>query len=846
MQPPNFSHEGHRGGKYFNNYDRYEERHSNSLSRTADCGNRPYSGRFPVPYRGSRTPFRFRSWGCGAPFRGSGPSSFRAPFRGRPPPPCAPRGRPPYSFRPQLLPTPSPPNFGRAGYWGSCGGFNSSQCYQGQIDRSNGAQVERGASPQGGGSKLTSMQTDTWDELLHQDEDYRTAPMEHEISAVGTKHLPRRCRESDMCKLKHMLPSPTGQYANCNGSPAKRIKAYDTKNAAKVHVCSDLSSRQHACTSRAKSLDRNTANTQLGSRGSGEADGKPNYCMNSVAKPSVPYTQPRSKELAKGPPATAKTNGKANSTYKLKSVVHVPLKQTVPSLQAIDGKCTVKERKSIKEMCLSTSSDTVSLPTSKGNVVNSKDGSSAVKASLHDQHCDNRGENSNLELHTHSVDSQQCIANSAAACIRGASPDSTTHPCSKLYCQESTGDISSSDGAAPYLPQLVSTSSGIAAKEVLPSSVTANLLHSATTNYVGTKCLGEDAHKESLHCSAGLCSGTLSTCQDELRAVVAPVPSAPDNQIDEKMDAHIGNSGIPRQPSTDIAGSFIVNPLASFLESGGSGIAAVQKWLAVTSPCTNSIDFENIPVNILGQRDEEPAEEPQHNVHLNSAYALKNPEQENVSSVPASAMLQDVDHCQMPGMSTTGPIMLHKMTDCGMSAASDPAGKIDSDVETASFASTESEDEDCVIVKCENFTHQPCDFQQCSDAANPRIFASPSGSGFFSTHTSRPPPPASFAMYLEDVLFELECYTALCLLDFCKDPVAKKQVYTLYLKGQHTNAKPAYMEKMKKIVRAAVERKRMVWKCSTGVLRKLAKLHWTFPREGSVPRIRELHDIEKH
>ncbi|XP_049516564.1 uncharacterized protein LOC125942437 [Dermacentor silvarum] len=68
MQPPNFSHEGHRGAKYFNNYDCYEERHSNSFSRTAGLWNRPYSGRFPAPYRGSRTPFDFGAGGAARPF----------------------------------------------------------------------------------------------------------------------------------------------------------------------------------------------------------------------------------------------------------------------------------------------------------------------------------------------------------------------------------------------------------------------------------------------------------------------------------------------------------------------------------------------------------------------------------------------------------------------------------------------------------------------------------------------------------------------------------------------------------------------------------------------------------
>nr|XP_054920829.1 uncharacterized protein LOC129381760 [Dermacentor andersoni] len=774
MQPQIFNHEAHRGGKHSSSCDRYEESHSNSFNRTVDCGNRPYIDRFPAPFRGSRTPFGFGSWGCGAPFRGGGPSLFSAPFLGRPPPlcvppPCAPRGRPPYSFTPQRLQSPPPPYFGRAGYRGSCGGFNSSQCYQSPMANSNGPHVERCASPQGGGSKLTSPLAKTRDELLHQDENH-TAPMKHKISAVGTKHLPERCTESDVCKLKHTLTSPTWPSASGNGSLAKRMKVHDSKNAARVHVCSDLSSG-HASTSRRKTLDGNTAHIQVDFRGSGETGDKPNYCMNSVAKTSVPCTQARAKELAKGPPATA-------------------------------------------------------------------------EASLHDRHCDTRGKNSNLCSPTHSADSQKCTSKVYAAYIHDVSPDSTTYPCPKLLRKESIGYISSSIGAALSLPQVASTSSGIACKE---GPVTVNLLRSATKNYVCTKCLGEDAHRESLHCSANLCSGTFSTSRDDLRDVVVPVLSTLHDQIGEETETHIDNSCTPQQPSTDVATEFILNPLASFLESGGSGIAAVQKWLAVTSPCINSRDYGAECQEKDFQRDGAYAtEEPQHSFDFNSAYALKKPEHENVSLKP-SALLRDVVNCQMPAMSTTTrPILLQKKTGCTMSAASDRTGKIDSDQETASFISTESEDEDCVIVNCENFTHPPCRFQQCNDTANPRSLSCPSGSRLGSAHTPRPPSQASFAMSLEDVLFELDSYTALCVLDICEDPVAKKQVYTLYLKGMRTNAKTAYTEKMKKIACAAVERKRQVWKCSTGVLRKLAKLRWTFPQVGSVPRIRELYDFQKH
>ncbi|KAL1429657.1 hypothetical protein MTO96_015925 [Rhipicephalus appendiculatus] len=216
MHPSNYSHEAHRGGQVgngFNRCDRYQDCHGNSFNGNTNYGNGPYTGRFPAPFHGSTPRFRFGSWGYGRPFRGGGPSSFRCPFQGTPPPSCAPRGRPPYSFRPQRFQS-QPPYFQRASYRGRRGKFGSSPCYG---DCSDSAQMGRCASPEVGSPKQTS-QSDARDNIVRKNEDF--AHLERNISAAGsTKNPPEICRESVAGKPKHTLLTPSEQHANGNGSP---------------------------------------------------------------------------------------------------------------------------------------------------------------------------------------------------------------------------------------------------------------------------------------------------------------------------------------------------------------------------------------------------------------------------------------------------------------------------------------------------------------------------------------------------------------------------------------------------------------------------------------------------
>ncbi|KAH6947946.1 hypothetical protein HPB50_022129 [Hyalomma asiaticum] len=750
MQPSDYCHERHQSGQACNDFD-----------GTAGYVNRQYPGRFCAPFRGSRPPFRFGRWGGGAPFRGGAPSSFcyRPPcaFRGRPPPPYAPRCRPLYSFRPQRFQSPSP-YFGRACYQSCRGRLDSSPSYK---EYSDGAQTGHCPSPQASGSKLLS-QSDARNKLTHQVQD--SAPLERTISTAGAKRSPVRCRS----------PTPTKQHANGSGSPAKRIEPHDSTNVAKVQACSDLSSRQHACTSKTRTSD------------------------SSAAKVQTPV----------------KTNGKASSSYKLKSVVHVPAKKSAQTSQTTDSKRTTEDSKGKKEIRIS-SSDTLSFPTSK----NGKVANTCTKSSLNDPRY-NRKRNSNIQLHT-TTSPEQSVDNSAGAGHRGPSPDSTTPPCPKRIRKESTRQDTSIGETGSSVSKVAAISSDKTSKVVLPESASTNSISSPTADCVRTKC-NDEALTESLHGSVGSGSGAnCAVCN------VIPAASALDGEIDEATEVRVGTCCTPRQCDAESAGGFIVNPLASFLESGERGIAAIQQWLAV-SPRSNTSGHVPEYRTVSCKQDSFSAQE----------------SVDDKSTIPPEIPEPDIVHSPKPGTShTTGPDLLQNTADHGISAPPGTTGGIDSDQETASYATTESEDEDCIIVKWETTTSRAR--QRCSDMANPGTSTCASTSGRCSTQAMRPTEQAGFAMSLEDILFELDSYTALCVLDFCEDQFAKKQVYALYLDGRRSNEKSTYTQKIKKIASAAVERRRVLWKCSTGVLRKLSKLRWSFPQVGCVPRISELYELEK-
>ncbi|KAM7315416.1 hypothetical protein ISCGN_005199 [Ixodes scapularis] len=80
-----------------------------------------------------------------------------------------------------------------------------------------------------------------------------------------------------------------------------------------------------------------------------------------------------------------------------------------------------------------------------------------------------------------------------------------------------------------------------------------------------------------------------------------------------------------------------------------------------------------------------------------------------------------------------------------------------------------------------------------------------------------------------NVLFELNTYTACCVLDMCEDSEAKQKVLQLYTEGKQAIGKTAYDLEIQRTVAKAVENKRISWKGASGTLRKLAKIQWSVP-----------------
>ncbi|CAN7951147.1 unnamed protein product [Ixodes pacificus] len=82
---------------------------------------------------------------------------------------------------------------------------------------------------------------------------------------------------------------------------------------------------------------------------------------------------------------------------------------------------------------------------------------------------------------------------------------------------------------------------------------------------------------------------------------------------------------------------------------------------------------------------------------------------------------------------------------------------------------------------------------------------------------------------IENVLFELNTYTACCVLDMCEDSEAKQKVLQLYTEGKQAIGKTAYDLEIQRTVAEAVENKRISWKGASGTLRKLARIQWSVP-----------------
>lgn len=813
MHSSNYSHEARRAGQDgngFNGCDRYQDCRGNSFNGNANYRTGPFAGRFPAPFRGQTPRFRFGSWRGGGPFRGGGPPSFRCPppFQGRPPPSFDPRGRPPYSFRPRRFPS-RPPYFQRECYRGHHGEFGSSPC---NVNCSDSAQPKRCASPQVGSPKQAS-QSEPKNNIVRKDKD--CAHFEPSASAAGTKkELPETCRKSVAGKPKHLLPTPSERLANGNRSPPKRIDERDSTNVDKVRVNRDLSSRQRACASRIISSGGSATKIQRGS--SASVEGRDMQCP-SKTRTSVSCSQPRTKALS---PTSVKS--KAGSSIKLKSVVHVPTKKT--SSQIKDGKHTTSDTKAARRP---TSSNTLS-STAPNNeeVLKSSIGSTTLKSSLHDQRCDKR--KSKIQLHAISGTKHR-PHNLVGARVRSASPDSTTPPSPKKFCQGGAGEITSSDTTVSSPSQEVKTQTG-KANHVLPKSATENAISSATADDVSSKGTGEDAPGNSLHSSASPCSGSDSTHQNDVPDVVKGASSVLGDETNAGTETRINTPCAPQEFTIGTTGDFMVNPLASFLDRREEGIAAVQRWLAVNIDGSKTSDCVlEYPTNFC--RYGAYAAQELHNVNRNTTSAPEIPKQDIVPS-------------QMPVMPETPlPALLQTTTQSKIPAPLCPTAKIDSDQETASFASTESDD-DCVILRCENLTSQYQGYQQFNTIANLRPSTYPLTPGRSLTQATVST-QAGFGISVEDVVFQLDSYTRLCVLEICGDETAKQQVHALYLKGMRSDSKSTYTKEMQKIASAAVQKRRAKWKRSTGVLRKLAKVKWTLPEIGCVPRISELYELEK-
>ncbi|KAG0413715.1 hypothetical protein HPB47_009140 [Ixodes persulcatus] len=81
----------------------------------------------------------------------------------------------------------------------------------------------------------------------------------------------------------------------------------------------------------------------------------------------------------------------------------------------------------------------------------------------------------------------------------------------------------------------------------------------------------------------------------------------------------------------------------------------------------------------------------------------------------------------------------------------------------------------------------------------------------------------------QNVLFELNTYTACCVLDICENSEAKQKVLQLYTEGKQAIGKTAYDIEIQRTVAEAVENKRISWKGASGTLRKLARIQWSVP-----------------
>ncbi|KAM7315418.1 hypothetical protein ISCGN_005201 [Ixodes scapularis] len=166
----------------------------------------------------------------------------------------------------------------------------------------------------------------------------------------------------------------------------------------------------------------------------------------------------------------------------------------------------------------------------------------------------------------------------------------------------------------------------------------------------------------------------------------------------------------------------------------------------------------------------------------------------------------------------------------------DEPARGESDQETASVASTVivlSDDDDELFIVSENnskprdrvnkMNTSMCSKEQRKDQANRSIRGKQTKKDRSFEHN------APSCHLVTDVLFELNTYTACCVLDMCDDSKAKQKVLQLYTEGKQAIGKTAYDLEIQRTVSEAVESKRISWKGASGTLRKLAKIQWSVP-----------------
>ncbi|KAL1468731.1 hypothetical protein MTO96_025220 [Rhipicephalus appendiculatus] len=173
---------------------------------------------------------------------------------------------------------------------------------------------------------------------------------------------------------------------------------------------------------------------------------------------------------------------------------------------------------------------------------------------------------------------------------------------------------------------------------------------------------------------------------------------------------------------------------------------------------------------------------------------------------------------------------------------------VDCELETESFTSTVPDDFNEVILLSESFpTRETTSLAGCgvatvlSGSSNAPTTSRPSVEDLqlYLPLSSWAPNGAdtesgftSSASLTEDVLFRLNACTALYVASLCRDEEAKRRVLRLYARGRRTGTTEDLAADVRKIACAAVERKRVLWKDLTCVLRRLARVRWVVPEAG--------------